>query len=162
VLKQKKLYESQRDQLYSQQFNLDQVSFTTQNMQDTANQVKAMKAANKELKVAFKSTVRATTPAHPPASGRRRLQQATAKCLRCLTQTGWAAQDLDVNSIEAMQDEMSDLMEQSNEIQDVLGRNYSVPDDLDEEARKAARPPPASVGCERASAGPLACETQQR
>lgn len=25
VLKQKKLYESQRDQLYSQQFNLDQV-----------------------------------------------------------------------------------------------------------------------------------------
>jgi len=97
VLKQKKLYESQRDQLYSQQFNLDQVSFTTQNMQDTANQVKAMKAANKELKVAFKST------------------------------------DLDVNSIEAMQDEMSDLMEQSNEIQDVLGRNYSVPDDLDEE-----------------------------
>jgi len=97
VLKQKKLYESQRDQLYSQQFNLDQVSFTTQNLQDTANQVKAMKAANKELKVAFKST------------------------------------DLDVNSIEAMQDEMSDLMEQSNEIQDVLGRNYSVPDDLDEE-----------------------------
>lgn len=97
VLKQKKLYESQRDQLYSQQFNLDQVSFTTQNMQDTANQVVAMKAANKQLKVAFKS------------------------------------KDLDVNRIEAMQDEMSDLMEQSNEIQDVLGRNYSVPDDLDEE-----------------------------
>lgn len=61
-----------------------------------------------------------------------------------------------------MQDEMSDLMEQSNEIQDVLGRNYSVPDDLDEEARKAARPPPASVGRDRASAGMLACHTQQR
>jgi charged multivesicular body protein 5 len=51
--------------------------------------------------------------------------------------TGSVTQDLDVNRIEAMQDEMSDLMEQSNEIQDVLGRNYSVPDDLDEEARKA-------------------------
>lgn len=97
VLRQKKLYESQRDQLYSQQLNLEQVSFTAQNMQDTANQVKAMKAANKQLKVAFTS------------------------------------KDLDLNSIEAMQDEMSDLMEQSNEIQDVLGRNYSVPDDLDEE-----------------------------
>jgi charged multivesicular body protein 5 len=161
VLKQKKLYESQRDQLYSQQFNLDQVSFTTQNMQDTANQVKAMKAANKELKVAFKSKVRASTPAHHPP-WTQVSPTSNGKWLRCVTKTGWAAQDLDVNRIEAMQDEMSDLMEQSNEIQDVLGRNYSVPDDLDEEARKAARPPPASVVYERASAGTLFCQTQQR
>lgn len=78
VLRQKKLYESQRDQLYSQQLNLEQVSFTAQNMQDTANQVKAMKAANKQLKVAFTSKVRVTTRAHHPAHGLASLQQATA------------------------------------------------------------------------------------
>eukprot|EP00854_Cymbomonas_tetramitiformis_P026543 gene26543-32583_t len=55
VLKHKKLYESQRDSLYDQQFNLDQISFTTQNMKDTTTQVQAMKAATKELKTAFKS-----------------------------------------------------------------------------------------------------------
>lgn len=55
VLQQKKLYERQRDSLYDQQFNLDQISFTTQNMKDTTTTVQAMKAATKELKTAFKS-----------------------------------------------------------------------------------------------------------
>lgn len=32
-----------------------------------------------------------------------------------------------------MQDEMMDLMDVSNEIQESLGRNYNVPDDIDEE-----------------------------
>lgn len=32
-----------------------------------------------------------------------------------------------------MQDEMMDLMDVSNEIQETLGRSYSVPDDIDEE-----------------------------
>lgn len=32
-----------------------------------------------------------------------------------------------------MQDEMMDLMDVSNEIQESLGRSYSVPDDIDEE-----------------------------
>lgn len=32
-----------------------------------------------------------------------------------------------------LQDDMMDLMDVSNEIQESLGRNYSVPDDIDEE-----------------------------
>ena len=32
-----------------------------------------------------------------------------------------------------MQDEMTDLMDVSNEIQETLGRSYNVPDDIDEE-----------------------------
>ena len=35
VLKQKRMYEQQRDQLYNQSFNLEQVSFATQNIKDT-------------------------------------------------------------------------------------------------------------------------------
>lgn len=53
VLKQKKMLENQRDQLYNQQYNMEQTSFALESMKDSVNQVKAMKAANKELKSAF-------------------------------------------------------------------------------------------------------------
>lgn len=36
-------------------------------------------------------------------------------------------------SQQKMQDEMMDLVDYSNEVQDSLGRSYSVPDDLDED-----------------------------
>merc|ERR1712216_1074315 len=39
----------------------------------------------------------------------------------------------DVDKIDALNDEMADLMDQSKEIQDVLGRSYDVPEDIDEE-----------------------------
>lgn len=32
-----------------------------------------------------------------------------------------------------MQDEMTDLLDVSNEIQETLGRSYNIPDDVDEE-----------------------------
>lgn len=35
--------------------------------------------------------------------------------------------------MQRMQDEMMDLMDRSNEVQESLGRNYNVPDDIDEE-----------------------------
>tara|TARA_B110000977_G_scaffold4297_1_gene6008 strand:+ start:3857 stop:4441 length:585 start_codon:yes stop_codon:yes gene_type:complete len=97
VLKQKRLYEGQREQLYNQQFNLEQVSFAAQSAKDTAVQVSAMQVSAKELKKQFK------TPA------------------------------FDVDAIDALNDEMADLMDQHTEIQDVLGRNYNVPEDIDEE-----------------------------
>lgn len=97
MLKQKKLYEGQRDQLYSQQFNLDQTSFAVASMEDTKLQVKAMTLAAKDLKQQFKS------------------------------------KELNINSIDKLADEMADLMGMSNEIQDALGQNYSVPDDINED-----------------------------
>ena len=35
--------------------------------------------------------------------------------------------------MQNLQDEMMDLMDVSSEIQETLGRSYSVPDDIDEE-----------------------------
>eukprot|EP00803_Ostreobium_quekettii_P001875 evm.model.scf_188.5 EVM.evm.TU.scf_188.5 scf_188:43373-48243(+) len=55
ILKQKRLYEGQRDQLYQQQFNIDQVQFTTESVKDTVSTVQAMKTAHKELKTAMKA-----------------------------------------------------------------------------------------------------------
>ncbi|KAI3764748.1 hypothetical protein L2E82_14762 [Cichorium intybus] len=38
-----------------------------------------------------------------------------------------------IQDIDNLQDEMMDMMDISNEIQDSLGRSYSVPDDIDED-----------------------------
>ncbi|KAG0686909.1 hypothetical protein C6P40_003183 [Pichia californica] len=39
---------------------------------------------------------------------------------------------IDIDKLEDMQDEMLDLIDQSNELQSVLGRSYDVPDDISE------------------------------
>jgi len=41
VLKQKKVYEKQRDNLYNQQFNVDQTKFAQETVKDTAITVRA-------------------------------------------------------------------------------------------------------------------------
>lgn len=55
VLKQKRLYEGQRDQLYSQQYNIDQIAFTSEQIQDSITTVQAMKVATKGMKSQFKA-----------------------------------------------------------------------------------------------------------
>lgn len=54
VLKRKKMYESQRDQLTAQQFNVDQTAFTIETIKDTQTTVQAMKAATVTLSAANK------------------------------------------------------------------------------------------------------------
>lgn len=54
VLKQRKLFESQREQLYQQQFNVEQTRFTVDNIKDTVSTVQAMTAAGKEMKMQMK------------------------------------------------------------------------------------------------------------
>lgn len=50
VLKQKRLYESQLDQLYQQSYNMEQATMTTENLRNTMATVDAMNSANKEMK----------------------------------------------------------------------------------------------------------------
>ncbi|KAJ1728322.1 Vacuolar protein-sorting-associated protein 60 [Coemansia biformis] len=40
--------------------------------------------------------------------------------------------DVDVDRIYDMQDEMAELLEQANEVQELMGRSYNMPEDLDE------------------------------
>lgn len=94
ILQQKKVYEKQRDQIYGQQFNVDQTKFAAQSAQDTVHIVSAMKSANKDLKKQFKQ--------------------------------------IDIDEIDDLRDDMADLMEMSEEVNDMLGQSYAVPDDLDE------------------------------
>lgn len=53
VLKQKKLYEGQIEQLQQQSWNLEQTGMTTENLRNTLVQVNVMKVANKEMRKEF-------------------------------------------------------------------------------------------------------------
>jgi charged multivesicular body protein 5 len=55
VLKRKRMYETQRDQLMGQQFNIDQASFGIESAKASVATVAAMKAANTELKGVIKN-----------------------------------------------------------------------------------------------------------
>jgi len=50
VLRRKRMYEQQRDQLANQQFNIDQTAFAVNTVKDTQQTVAAMSAAAKTLK----------------------------------------------------------------------------------------------------------------
>jgi len=44
---------------------------------------------------------------------------------------------LDISSIESLQDELADMMEDASEIQEALGQSYGMPDDCDEDSLMA-------------------------
>jgi charged multivesicular body protein 5 len=54
ILRQKRMYENQRDTLYNQQFNMEQTRFTVESIQDTVQTVSALKAASSQMRGAMK------------------------------------------------------------------------------------------------------------
>jgi charged multivesicular body protein 5 len=46
----------------------------------------------------------------------------------------------DNSLLQAMHYDMEDMLEQSNEIQEIMGRSYAVPDEIDEADLEAGRP----------------------
>ena len=95
VLKRKRMYEGQRDQLMGQQFNIDSVGFSIESAKANISTVASLKAANKELKQHLK-------------------------------------QDLNIDDVDDLADDMAELMEDFNEINEALGRNFATPEDIDE------------------------------
>ena len=98
ILKQKKMYESQKEKTMQQQFNMEQIMFAQEGLKETADTVSAMKDANKSLKKQFKA--------------------------------------INISQVEDLQDDMSDLLEQAEEVQATLGRSYNT-DDIDEDDLEA-------------------------
>lgn len=95
VLKQKKMYENQREQLGQQSFNLEQANFSIQSIKDTKTTVDAMKVGVKQFKKEYKN--------------------------------------VNIDQIEDLQDQLEDFTEQSNEIQEIMGRSYGMPEIDDDE-----------------------------
>ena len=102
ILKQKKVYENQREMLTNQSFNIEQQNMAIQSMKDTKTTLQAMQMGLKEMKKEYKK--------------------------------------VDLNKIENLQDDLADILEQANEVQDVMGRTYGMPevDDDELEAELAA------------------------
>ena len=44
---------------------------------------------------------------------------------------------MNLSKIEDMHDEMQDLMEQAEEVQEIMGRSYGVPEDIDDDVLEA-------------------------
>merc|ERR1711998_645057 len=89
LLKQKKAYESQLMMMDNQSFNMDQIQFAHENVENTITMVSAMKEASGVLK--------------------EKMQMPD------------------------MQDDMAELLEESNEINEVLGQDYGIGDAIDED-----------------------------
>jgi len=98
VLKQKKQYEAQSDNLRNQAFNMEQTNYATQSLKDTKTTVNAMKMGVKEMKKEFKN--------------------------------------INIDQIEDLQDDLGDMLEEANEIQEVMGRTYGMPE-IDEDDLEA-------------------------
>lgn len=94
VLKRKKMYQQQRDQLSAQAFNIESTSFALDSIKDTQTTVAAMKEGAKQLKIENKK--------------------------------------MDIGQIEDMQDDLTDLFEDMEEIQEVMSRAYNCPEGLDD------------------------------
>mmetsp|Transcript_20273 Transcript_20273/g.47387 ORF Transcript_20273/g.47387 Transcript_20273/m.47387 type:complete len:222 (-) Transcript_20273:91-756(-) len=95
VLKQKRMYEQQREALYGQAFNMEQASFAQESVQDSITQVNAMKDTSKALRGQMKN--------------------------------------IKIEDVERVHDDMDDLMQDSQEIQDVLSRSYAGMDEIDDD-----------------------------
>lgn len=93
VLKQKRAYEQQRDNLMQQSFNLEQTNYGIQSVKDTKTVVDAMKVSVKEFKY----------------------------------------KKINIDNIEDLQDQLEHLTEHSNEIQEIMGRSYGMPEVDDDE-----------------------------
>lgn len=95
LLKQKKMYEGQQDNIMQQRFHVEQMQFTRETMLETKLQLDAMKDAAAVMQKEFKN--------------------------------------FSVEDVEKMGDQLRDLYEQHEEIQEILGHTYDVPDDVDED-----------------------------
>jgi len=98
LLKQKKQYEAQAENMRNQSFNMEQTLMATQTLKDTKTTVNAMKLGVKEMKKEFKN--------------------------------------VNIEQIEDMQDELADMLEDANEVQEVMGRAYGMPE-IDEDDLEA-------------------------
>lgn len=95
VLKQKKMYEQQLDNLRAQSFNMEQANYATQTLKDTHTTIAAMKDGVTSMKKEFKK--------------------------------------INIDQIEDVNDDLADMLEQADEVQEALGRQYGLPEMDDDE-----------------------------
>jgi len=126
VLKRKRMYETQRDQLAGQQFNIDQAAFGIESAKASVSTVAAMKSANQVRQDVFMISSDFVNIACIfdwiciILSRRVKELKKTIK------------NDLKIDDVDELADDMADLMDEFQEINEALSRNFATPDDIDE------------------------------
>ncbi|KAH8345757.1 hypothetical protein KR067_003057 [Drosophila pandora] len=109
VLKQKKAYEQQSESLRNQSFNMEQANYAAQSLKDTQATVAAMKDGVKQMKSEYKKInidqIEVSLPFYIISSKKF---------------FNFNFQDI--------HDDMADMLEQADEVQEVLGRTYGMPE----------------------------------
>eukprot|EP01091_Cochliopodium_minus_P015590 TRINITY_DN5596_c0_g1_i1.p1 TRINITY_DN5596_c0_g1~~TRINITY_DN5596_c0_g1_i1.p1 ORF type:complete len:225 (-),score=75.61 TRINITY_DN5596_c0_g1_i1:28-654(-) len=125
LLKRKKMYEGQRDQLMNQQFNMENIQFQTETIKDTISTVQVMKNASKELKTQMKNV-----DIDDIYDMQEEIEFAMEDCneiQEALSRTYETPDGLDDDELEAELDELGNDIEDEEEIPSYLQNAPSVP-----------------------------------
>jgi charged multivesicular body protein 5 len=110
VLKRKRMYETQRDQLMGQQFNIDQAAFGIDSAKASVATVAAMKAANTELKATIKNDLK-IDDVDELADDMAELMDEFNEINEALAQNFSTPDDIDEADLEAELDLLEDELE---------------------------------------------------
>lgn len=136
VLKRKRMYETQRDQMAGQQFNIDQASFGIESAKASVSTVAAMKAASQELKRTIRNDLK-IDDVDDLADDMAELMDEFQEINEVLAQNFATPDDIDEADLEAELDMLDD------EFEDELGETDAVPSYL--QAPTALPPTPTGV-----------------
>jgi len=139
VLKRKKMYESQRDQLAGQQFNIDQAAFGIESAKATVSTVASMKAASSELKRTMKHDLR-IEDVDELADDMAELMDEFNEINEMLATNFSTPNDIDEADLEAELDMLAD------ELEDESGETDAVPSYLQESSTTMPPTPTAPLG----------------
>jgi len=130
------MYETQRDQLAGQQFNIDQAAFGIESAKASVSTVAAMKAASHELKATIKNDLK-IDDVDELADDMAELMDEFQEINEALAQNFATPDDIDEADLEA------ELGMLDDEFEDELGDTDAVPSYLQEPA--AMPPTPTGV-----------------
>jgi charged multivesicular body protein 5 len=113
------MYETQRDQMYNQQFNVDQTSFAIETVRSTQTTVATMKTAAKTLK-----------------KENKKINLSEIEDMQDEMEGGRAADAITLyDNVKLTEPRFlcADMLEDVGEIGEILGRSYGCPDGVEEE-----------------------------
>ncbi|KAG1176965.1 hypothetical protein G6F71_002942 [Rhizopus microsporus] len=143
VLKQKKLYEAQRDNLQQQSFNMEQAQMTTDNLRNVMATVDAMQTANKEMKKQYKNVN--LDKIDQLQDEMEDLMEAANEVQESLARSYNLPDDVDVDDLEAELDALGDELEFEEED---IPSYLQEPVDLDLPKTAEAEPKSATARCQ--------------
>lgn len=127
MLKQRKLYESQRDQLMQQSFNMEQTHMVTENLKNTMVTVDAMQTANKELKSQYKKVN--IDKIESLQDEMEDLLDSANEVQEALGRSYGLPEELDEADLEAELDALGDeLLEEDEAVPSYLQESSAIPD----------------------------------